>query len=103
MPPGAHLVARRERLVDIGEINAHVFINNVGIGNYPRMVHEREAIEQRGHTRTMATTIAVAKTWWHLRKLTVVFVIDGRQLISRSPFIVVGNRSHSLSGPPLGS
>jgi len=98
----AVISAGREHRVDIGVINDHVFINNVSIGNYPRMVHEREAIERRGHTRTMSTTIAVAKTWWHLRKLTVALDIDGRQEIRRSPFFIVGNGSYSLSGLSLG-
>lgn len=91
-----------ERRVDVGTINDHVFINNVSIGNYPRMVHEREAIEQRGHSRTVATTIAVAKTWWHLRKLNVVLDVDGRHSIRSSPFIIIGNGSYSLSGLSLG-
>ena len=96
------IASGRVRAVDMGSINDHLFINTVSIGNYPRMVHEREAIEKRGHSRTVATTIAVARTWWHLRKLTVVLDIDGRQLIRRSPFIVVGNGSYGLSGLSLG-
>ena len=98
----AVIATGRERRLDVGVINDRVFINNVSIGNYPRMVHEREAIEKRGHSRTVSTTIAVAKTWWHLRKLTVVLDIDGRQEIRRSPFIVVGNGSYVLSGLSLG-
>ena len=91
-----------ERRVDVGVINDHVFINNVSIGNYPRMVHEREAIEKRGHSRTLATTIAVARTWWHLRKLTLILDIDGRREIRRSPFVIVGNGSYVLSGLSVG-
>lgn len=98
----AVIATGRERRVDVGVINDHVFINNVSIGNYPRMVHEREAIEKRGHSRTLSTTVAVARTWWHLRKLTVVLEIDGRHEIRRSPFIVVGNGSYLLSGLSLG-
>ena len=98
----AVIAGGRERRVDVGEINDHVFINNVSIGNYPRMVHQREAIERRGRSRTVATTVAVAQTWWHLRKLTVALDIDGRREIRRSPFIIVGNGSYVLSGLSLG-
>ena len=98
----AIIATGRERLVDVGAINDHLFINNVSIGNYPRMVHEREALERRGHWRSTSAAIAIARTWWHLRKLTVALDVDGRQLIRRSPFIVVGNGSYVLSGLALG-
>ena len=93
----------RERKVDVGVINDHVFINNVSVGNYPRMVQEREALERRGRSRTIATTIAVSRTWWHLRKMTAALDIDGRQMTRRSPFIIIGNGSYVLSGLSLGT
>lgn len=92
----------RERLVDVGAVNGHLFLNNVSIGNYPRMVHARDALERRGHSRVVASTIAVARTWWHLRKLTTHLDVDERTLIRRSPFIIVGNGSYALSGLSLG-
>ena len=91
-----------ERGVDVGSVNDHFFLNNVSLGNYPRMVHERDAQERRGKSRTVATTIAVAKTWWHLRKLTAVLTIDGREVVRRSPFFVIGNGSYTLAGLALG-
>jgi diacylglycerol kinase family enzyme len=93
----------RERVFDLGVVNGHVFLNNVSLGSYPRMVHERDGLEQNGRSRPLATTIAVARTWWHLRKLTAELSMDGRPLIRRSPFIVVGNGSYVLSGLSLGS
>jgi diacylglycerol kinase family enzyme len=92
----------RERALDVGEVNGRLFLNNVSIGNYPRMVHERDALEQRGHSRVVASAIAIARTWWRLRKLTVRFTVDGRELTRRSPFIVIGNGSYALSGLALG-
>jgi len=93
----------RERAVDIGAINDHIFINNVSLGNYPRMVHERDALERDGRSRTVATAIAVSRTWWHLRKMTVLLDIDGREATRRSTFIVIGNGSYVLSGLSLGT
>jgi diacylglycerol kinase family enzyme len=99
----AVIAAGHERTVDLGVVNEHLFINNVSFGNYPRMVHEREALERDGRAHTLATTIAIARTWWHLRKLAVVLTIDdGKTVIRRSPFIVVGNGSYTLSGLALG-
>jgi diacylglycerol kinase family enzyme len=93
----------RTRVFDLGVVNGHIFLNNVSLGSYPRMVHERDGLEQSGRSRPLATTIAVARTWWRLRKLTAELSMDGRPLIRRSPFIVVGNGGYTLSGLSLGS
>ena len=93
---GAH------RCMDVGSINDRIFLNNVSIGNYPRMVHERERLEKSGRSRPVAAAMAIARTWWHLRKYTAELVIDEREIIRRSPFIVVGNGSYTLSGLSLG-
>lgn len=99
----AVIAAGHERKVDLGVVNDRIFLNNVSSGNYPRMVHEREALERDGRGHAIATTIAIARTWWHLRKLAVVLTIDdGTTVIRRSPFIVVGNGSYTLSGLALG-
>lgn len=91
-----------ERGIDLGVVNGHIFLNNVSLGNYPRMVEVRDSFERRGRSRTVATTMAVAKTWWHLRKLAAAITIDDRRIVRRSPFFVIGNGSYTLSGLALG-
>ncbi len=91
-----------ERLFDLGVVNDHFFLNNISLGSYPRMVQLRDGLEENGRSRPLATAIAVARTWWHLRKLTATLSMDGRPLFRRSPFIVVGNGSYVLSGLSLG-
>ena len=93
---------RGERAMDIGDVNGHLFLNNVSLGGYPRMVHERTALERRGRSRPVAAAVAIARTWWRLGKLTTALEIDGREMIRRSPFIVVGNGRYTLSGLSLG-
>ena len=90
------------RAIDIGVVNDRLFLNNVSLGNYPRMVDVREALERRGRSRTVATTMAVAKTWWQLRKLTASLSVDERTMLRRSPFFVIGNGAYTLSGFSLG-
>jgi diacylglycerol kinase family enzyme len=96
------IAAGSQRAIDIGTVNGHVFLNNVSLGGYPRMVNERDALVRSGRSRPMAAAVAVARTWWHLRKLTAVIAFDGREMLRRSPFIVVGNGSYALSGLSLG-
>ena len=88
----------RPRGVDVAFVNDQFFLNNVSLGSYPRMVHERAALERRGRSRRIAGIVATAKTWFFLRSVTAVLTVDGRELIRRSPFIVVGNGSYVLSG-----
>ncbi len=98
----ALITSGRERRFDLGIVNEHLFLNNVSLGSYPRMVKVRDALETNGRSRTLATAIAVARTWWRLRKLTATLLVDDRQLHRRSPFIVVGNGSYVLAGLSLG-
>ena len=91
-----------QRGVDAGFVNNRFFLNNVSLGSYPRMVHERTRLERSGRSRRLASAIAVSKTWWRLRSILAYITVDGRDLIRRSPFIVVGNGSYVLSGLSLG-
>ena len=88
----------RPGAVDVGIVNDRFFLNNASLGSYPRMVDERTELERRGRSRRIAAMVAVARTWWHLRSVTAALTVDGRDLIRRSPFIVVGNGSYVLSG-----
>jgi diacylglycerol kinase family enzyme len=88
--------------VNIGFVNGQFFLNNVSLGSYPRMVHERTALENNGRSRRIAGIAAVAKTWWHLRSVHAVITIDRQDLVRRSPFIVIGNGRYVLSGFALG-
>ena len=90
------------RAFDVGVVNDRFFLNNISLGSYPRMVDERTALEKQGRSRRIAGLMAVAKTWWDLRSVTGAITIDGREMIKRSPFIVIGNGSYVLSGFALG-
>lgn len=100
-PAIALLTTGRPRAIDVATVNDHFFLNNVSLGSYPRMVYERTELEERGKSRRVAGVIAVARTWWKLRSVTASINIDGRDLVRRSPFILIGNGSYVLSGLDL--
>jgi diacylglycerol kinase family enzyme len=52
-----------ERVIDVGRANDRIFLNNVGIGLYAGLVHERE----RHHIRhgVVATGRALLRSVWH--------------------------------------
>lgn len=87
-----------ERTIDVGTVNGNIFLNNVSLGNYPRMVRERSDLERKGIPDRLAGLLASARTWWDLRNLHAALRLDDRELTRRSPFIVVANGSYVLSG-----
>jgi len=90
------------RLLDIGVVNDRVFVNNASIGAYPRMVWERNRARRKGLPRPLALSLAVARTWFDLRSMTVRLDVDGRELVRRTPFIFVGNSEYEVTGTQIG-
>jgi diacylglycerol kinase family enzyme len=100
----AALAERRERQVDVGEVNGRVFVNNSALGVYPEMVAVRDRLrEERGWGKVRAVPVAV---WRVARSFPVHRVVlssdDGPGLGSgrplRTPFVFVGNGSYA-DGP----
>lgn len=96
------IAAGHTRLLDTGVVNEQVFVNNASIGAYPRMVWERNRARRRGLPRPLAVSLAVARTWFDLRSLTVRLEVDGRELVRRTPFIFVGNSEYEVTGTQIG-
>jgi diacylglycerol kinase family enzyme len=92
----------RQQCVDVGDVNGHLFLNNVSLGNYPRMVRRRTGLVRRGWPKNVAGAVAAADTWWHLRSMTAALTLDDEDMVRRSPFIVIANGSYLLSGFSLG-
>jgi diacylglycerol kinase family enzyme len=98
----AAIAAGQTRVFDCGEVNGHVFINNASVGAYPRLVVERDRARRKGLPRSVATSLAVVRTWLKLRTITVRLCVDGRELIRRTPFVVVGNSEYEVEGIQFG-
>lgn len=91
------------RLVDVGEVNGRIFVNNISLGIYPRLVWERETAQRHGLGKWPAFSIALAKTWWTYRALTVRMQIDGESMVRRTPFVFMGNGAYQVEGIGLGA
>ncbi|MEX2273099.1 MAG: diacylglycerol kinase family protein [Vicinamibacterales bacterium] len=98
----AVLASGHTRLLDVGDVNGHVFINNASIGAYPRMVWERNRAREKGLPRPLAVGLAVARTWFDLRSIAVRLSVDGTDMIRSSPFIFVGNSEYEIEGTSIG-
>ncbi len=78
--------AGTEQMVDVGDVNGHIFLNTACIGAYPRMVARREHHEAR-LPRWLAQPLATLQEIRHGRPIHVE--IDRRQV--RVWLVFVGN------------
>jgi len=97
------IAAGYTRDLDVGEWNGRVFVNNVSLGLYPRLVWEREQARRQGRAKWTAFAIALARTWRRYRTVTVRMAVDGVERIRRTPFVLIGNGEYVAEGLDLGT
>jgi diacylglycerol kinase family enzyme len=91
------------RSVDLGEVNAELFINNSSIGIYPYLVFERERRRRRTRlSKWAAMILAAPRVLRHLPLFRLAVRVEGRSESIRSPCIFVGNNEYHLGLPALG-
>ncbi len=87
----------QERMIDVGRVDGHVFLNNLSVGIYGTLVHRRER-----HRRRRQTLAAGRALWLALgthQRLRVE--VNGRPLHSR--ILLLANNSYDLSLFSLGA
>ena len=91
------------KLVDVGELNGRIFINNSSIGLYPAIVHERSAQQRRGLSKWAAFARATYSVLRRLPSFHAGLVADGHyDGTDRTPFIFVGNNPYETRGLEIG-
>jgi diacylglycerol kinase family enzyme len=86
-----------ERRVDVGRVGDRLFLNNVSLGLYARLVHRRE--HHRRRRDALARLRAVALTLKDRRRRQR-FTIDGRHV--RARLVLVANNPYTLDLLSLG-
>ena len=79
-----------ERRVDVGRVNDRVFLNNVSLGMYAQLVHEREEHRRRRETLARARALVIALRHLSSRGLSV----DGEPVDCR--VLLVSNNEYKL-------
>jgi diacylglycerol kinase family enzyme len=79
-----------ERRVDVGRVNGRVFLNNVSLGMYAQLVHEREGHRRRRATLARARAVLIALRHLSTRGLSV----DGEPIQCR--VLLVSNNAYKL-------
>jgi diacylglycerol kinase family enzyme len=92
-----------EKLVDLGAVNGHFFINNSSIGIYPRIVRRRDReIEILGKGKWRAL---ISATWRVLKKVPLYDLeieTPEQRITLQTPFIFIGNNEYSTDLVKLG-
>jgi len=93
----------REVLVDVGEVNGRVFINNSSLGLYPRIVRRREKLQEReGSGKWSAFLRASLAVLRRYPFLHVRLDADGRRVVRKTPFVFVGNNEYLMESLQMG-
>lgn len=97
------ILTGRPEKVDVAEVNGRGFLNNSIIGLYPIYRFIKAEQERRGWHRWPAFLWAV---WTVIRRypfFTVRMEVDGREVVRRTPYILVANNEHAMQGYQLGT
>jgi len=82
--------AGRERRIDLGRAGERPFLNNVSIGLYAQLVHDREHHRRRRDTLALARAALLVLRERHAPVLSV----DGRAI--EAPVVLVANNAYQL-------
>jgi diacylglycerol kinase family enzyme len=90
------IAAGHVKIIDAGEVNGRIFINNSSIGLYPHIVRHREKQQRLGHGKWRsafwaAFTILRRSPFFAVRLETE----KGRRVV-KTPFVFVGNNEYEM-------
>ena len=89
--------------IDVGEVNDHIFLNNSSLGLYPNIVREREKQQKLGWGKWPAFVWAAIAVLRRYPFLGVRLSVEGKELVSRTPFVFVGNNEYEMESLNIGS
>ncbi|NMM37310.1 MAG: diacylglycerol kinase family lipid kinase [Glaciimonas sp.] len=99
-----HIAAGHTTLVDTGEVNGKIFLNNSSLGLYPDIVREREKQQQRlGRGKWLAFFWASMMALRRFPFLQVRLSMDGKQHLRRTAFVFIGNNAYLMEGFNIGA
>ncbi len=92
------------KLVDVGEVNGRIFLNNSSVGFYSSVVRHREAQQaQFNRGKWMALLRALLAVARRFPVLELSLSADDKQLHRRTPFLFVGNNHYQLEKTEIGT
>ena len=94
----------RIRMVDLGEVNGRIFVNNSSLGLYPSVVRGRDREQRLGRSKWVAFFWAALAVLKRYPTLTIRMACDDGQTVTRrTPLVFIGNNRYEMSGLKIGS
>jgi diacylglycerol kinase family enzyme len=94
--------AGRTTYVDIAEVNGKTFLNNSIIGLYPVFRFRRAEQERKGMPRKIALLWATISVLRRYPFFNVRFLMNGQEIVRRTPYLLIANNEHGMEGWNLG-
>lgn len=92
------IAAGNATMIDVGEVNGRVFLNNSSIGVYPFFVAERTTEQRRsGASKLAAIGPALARTFKAASWQSVQIAAEGTREELRTPCVFVGNNFYDAA------
>jgi len=91
------IASRKDRRVDIAEMNDRLFINNSAIGLYPLMVLDRDLQRKKlGRSKRLAMIVASVRTLARFGHQRLTLTVNDEQARIDTPLLFVGNNDYRL-------
>lgn len=104
LPDAIETIAKgNTKLVDVGEVNGHVFVNNSSLGLYPHIVEERDKQQRLGSGKWSAFLWAALSVLRRYPFVDVRLTLEGLNVERRTPFVFIGNNRYEMEGFNIGA
>lgn len=97
------IIAGHTMMVDLGEVNGRIFLNNSSLGLYPSIVRERKRRQRLGYGKWPAFLWAGFTLLRRYPFLDVRLNADGQEFTSRTPFVFIGNNEYQMESFYIGA
>jgi diacylglycerol kinase family enzyme len=91
----------RVAVLDVGEVNGRIFLNNSSLGTYPEVVRLREEEQRQGQGKWAAAAHAWISALRRDAQLHIRSREAGEEVVT--PLLFVGNNSYEIVGRKVGS
>ena len=96
------IVAGHTAMVDAGEVNGKLFLNNSSLGLYARIVRLRQRYHARGIAKWFVAAWAMLKVMEQNPVFTVRIGANGETTRYRSSLVMIGNNAYRMAGLDAG-
>jgi YegS/Rv2252/BmrU family lipid kinase len=98
------IMAGHVELIDVGEVNGHIFVNNSSVGLYPSIVKLRESLQKTGLSKWPAAARASLQVLMRFRILRLnLAAAELEKAEHKTAMLFVGNNVYDVSFPTLGT